>query len=277
MRILITGINSALGIALAESLTQHEVVGLAKTRHPKYPTVLCNLGSPLPSLPAVDVCVHLASITDPGYCREHYEEAYEVNVAATMRLLKAAPRLVYVSTGSVYGFRDCVLKETMTPKPEDAYAILKRLAEEKVRESPNSAVLRYFFPYGPGTKAGTLVNRLIAHICNGKEVDLNVDGGPRINPMYVADTVALTRMFCLENMTGVFNVAGNEVVSVRELAEMIGRAVGKRVKFRPTGRTIKDMVADTTKCDKLLRPTVNLDNGIRATVEFSLKAKEQCA
>ena len=100
MRILITGINSALGSAIADGLDGHEVIGLARTAHDKYPTICCDLRAGVPPLPSVDVCLHLAFVTDPVFCRERRPEAYQVNVLGTKSLLKTASKFVFGVSGA---------------------------------------------------------------------------------------------------------------------------------------------------------------------------------
>jgi nucleoside-diphosphate-sugar epimerase len=265
VKILITGMSSALGMAIAGSFTGHEVTGLDRKNHGHYPTILCDLRDGVPKLPRFDICLHLAFVTDPRICRESREEAYRVNVLGTKSLLPCANRFVFVSTGYVYGFRDEVLHEDLLPEPSDDYAAMKLKAEEVVHEYENSVVLRYFFPYGPATKPNSLVNRLIRTIASGQAVNYHAQGKPRTNPIYIDDMVEATRRFCLGTWRGLYNVAGLEVVSIAELAEMIGTALGKRPAFHRSGQVVKDMVGGTVKSLEIFRPVFDLRTGLEIT------------
>ena len=281
MRILITGINSALGSAVADSLADHEVLGLGRKRHPRYETIVCDLRDSLPPLPAVDVCLHMAFITDPKFCETNQNEAYQVNVAATASLAAAATRFILVSTGYVYGFQDGPLDEELPLAPHDAYSAMKLTAEATASQHPNAAVLRYFFPYGPSSKPGGVINRLIDNIAAGKEIDIHEGNRPRTNPIFIVDVARATRLFCLEHHRGIFNVGGDEVVSIKDLADSIGKLLGRYPRFRPTGRKIKDMVGDTHKLGRLFQPAVSLAGGLASTIADaaeSLRARlENCA
>jgi nucleoside-diphosphate-sugar epimerase len=266
MKILITAINNPLANAVAETLEGHEIIGLGRREHPRYRTILCDLRDELPTLPAMDVCLHLACVSNLQVCKERPEEAYRVNVSATSELLGCASRFVYASTGSVYGFRDGLVDEATEPKPEDEYASLKFQAEKVVLRHPHAVVLRYFFAYGPSTRSSSLVNRLIGNIHAGRELDLHNDDRPRINPVYLADLAAATRLFCLEHLEGVYNVAGSEIITIRELAEMIGNVLGKCPRFRRSGRKIKDLAASTDKLASVFKPSMKLADGIQRTV-----------
>jgi len=270
MRILITGITSALGSAIADSLEGHEVIGLARREHEGYPTICCDLRAALPRLPEVDVCLHLAFANDPRYCKEHSGEAHRINVLATKQLLKIASRFVFISSGSVCGFQDGLSSETVVPAPADDYARMKLEAENVVASHQRRAVLRWFYPYGPGTKPESLVNRLIRRVEADEEIPLHNDGRPCINPIFITDLVAATRVFCVGHLEGVYNVAGREVVSIEELARLIGEAVGRRPIFRMTGQPIQDMAGSTAKLSEFYRPKVSLQDGLSRTVHSLL-------
>jgi nucleoside-diphosphate-sugar epimerase len=277
MRILITGINSALADAVARELTHHEVIGLGRKPHSRLPTVLCDLARGLPPLPDVDVCLHMAALTDPGYCAGHPDEAHRVNVSATAALLDRVPRLVFVSTGSVYGFHEGVRQEGDGVRPEDEYARTKAIAEGEVLHRQNATVLRYFYPYGPATKPTSLVNRLATAIRAGTTIELHEGGQPRLNPMYITDLAAATRHFCLHELPGVYNVAGAEAVAIERLAELIGKALGGQPRFRPSGRVVNDLLGSTDKLGAFFRPTVPLAEGVHRTVAYLLGRRASAA
>ncbi len=272
MKILITGINSPLANAVAGTLAGHNVVGLDRNPHPRYPTIRCDLREGTPDLPVFNVCLHMAFATDPRYCREHPAEAYRVNVAGTRALLPSARRFVFVSTGYVYGFQDKLLTEEMPPEPVDDYARLKLEAEHTLADHPQAVVLRYFFPYGPGTRPQNVINRLMRNIAAGHPVDLHEAGRPRTNPLYVADLAEATRRFCLGDRLGTYNVGGTEVVSIEQLAVMLGAVLGKPPQFRPTGKHHKDMNGSTAKMLQVFAPVVALRDGLRSTVEHFMAA-----
>ena len=76
----------------------------------------------------------------------------------------------------------------------------------------------------------------------------------------------------------VFNVAGDEIVSIRGLAEMLCDAMGVRPRLAFTGQTrpgdSQRWVADTALLRALgYRPRVSLRDGLRDTVEWYLRSK----
>src|SRR5262249_37747424 len=161
---------------------------------------------------------------------------------------------------------DGLLTEGLAPTPVDDYARLKWEAERLLEGHPNAAILRYFFPYGPGTRPQNVINRLIRTIAAGDPVDRHEGGRPRTNPLYLSDLVEATRRFCLGRARGTFNVGGTEVVSIAELAERIGALLDTRPVFRPTGRHHKDMNGSVARMLRVFAPRVPLHEGLRTTV-----------
>ncbi len=280
MRILITGINSRLGTLIARKLSKnHEIIGLDLNDQGKFKTIKFDLGSDNnldTMLESVDVCLHLAFITDVKYCEEKRKKAYDVNVVGTKKILdycknKKVKKFVLISTGGVYGFRDEPLKENMSPRPCDAYSSMKYEAEklaEKYSKYFDVVVLRLFFPYGPETKVKSLINRLINNVRSGKAIILHKEGKPMINPIFITDLVEATCLFCLREFNGfnIFNIAGPETKSIKEIVLIIASIVGKDPIFEPSNRSFNNMVADINKLMIHYRPKTKLRQGLKITI-----------
>jgi len=91
-----------------------------------------------------------------------------------------------------------------------------------------------------------------------------------MNPLYIDDVVrALLGVLELDESVAL-NVAGDEPVTVRELAELIGSVVGREPVFEEgEGKVPGDLVVDTSRLHELLdlRPLVSLEEGLRRTAE----------
>ncbi len=104
------------------------------------------------------------------------EELFTVNAGATAALVDyavqaGARRFVYGSTGGVYGYRVGRIRESTEPAPFDLYTVSKWHGETVVvRERRlSTAVIRYFFPYGPGQRTG-IVPRLADSLNEGRPI-----------------------------------------------------------------------------------------------------------
>ena len=77
-----------------------------------------------------------------------------------------------------------------------------------------------------------MLPRLVERIRSGEPIQLNRDGRPRMNPIYVDDVVQVVlRMLERCGSVGVLNVAGDEVTDIRAVSELIGELLGIEPKF----------------------------------------------
>ena len=101
-----------------------------------------------------DAILHLAALSNTGYCEEHPQESYLVNVISVENIAKAAAKhgikLVWFSSDQVYnGCTELGLLSEDTPlKPENHYGRHKLLAEQRALEiCPESVALRATWMY----------------------------------------------------------------------------------------------------------------------------------
>ena len=278
MKILITGISSSLGTLIARRLSQHhEITGISTRKFREFKTINFDLGSDRDlDIGPVDLCIHLAFITDPYIC-EKDARAYKVNIIGTKKILdycknEKIKKFVLASTGGVYGFSDKILKEDFKPRPYDAYSSMKYQAEEMAKKYSNYfevLILRYFFPYGPETKRDSLINNLIYKVVNGRRIILHEEGKPVINPIYINDAVEVTNLLCLKKFKGtnIINVAGPESASIKEITQMIASIMGKKPVFQPSKEVFKDMAASIKKLSKYYKPRITLKEGLKMTIK----------
>jgi len=111
---------------------------------------------------------------------------------------------------------------------------------------------------------------MIDSISAGTPVSLSRGGEPRINPIYVTDLVRIMVEAIGQSGTYTVNVAGPDAASIRDLAMIIGRHVGREPIFEardlpPRG----DFVASTTLMHELFRAgdLVSLNDGLRLMID----------
>ena len=214
-----------------------------------------------------------------------------VNVDGTLNVLLAARdekvrRVVFASSTSVYGTEPPLpTSEDERLDPMSPYGVAKLAAERycaaftRVYEAFETVVLRYFNVYGPRqspfSQYAAVIPRFIAAIAAGEPVTIYGDGEQSRDFTYVKDAVAATLAAGdAQGASGrAFNVAGGKPRSVNEVAETIGRLLGK-----PVERTlaalragdIRDSCADLTAAREVLgyEPAVELEEGLRRTIDF---------
>lgn len=109
-----------------------------------------------------DAILHLAAISDTGYCEQHPQESYPANVVSVENMAKAAAahsiKLVWFSSDQVYnGCTGLGLSSEDIPlSPENHYGRHKLLAERRAMDiCPDSVALRATWMYDlerPGMK-----------------------------------------------------------------------------------------------------------------------------
>jgi UDP-glucose 4-epimerase len=283
LRILLVGASGFVGGHLAPRLVDagHELVCAVRATSAYQPPdgakrIELDLALPLDpeALPEVDAVLHFAqaNVRFPEGARE----LDRVNATSVVELLahareSGATRFVYASSASVYGFGDKPFTEDAPLAGSDFYAATKIGAEKAVgayEDLLTTAILRLVVPYGP-RQAGRMIPALANRVANGEPVTLNDGGRPRMNPLYIDDVVRVVLGVLELDRPVLLNVAGDEAVSIKEIAESIGRVVGREPMFEEgTGSAPGDLVADTTRLHELvdLRPLVTLEEGLQRTL-----------
>ncbi len=241
--ILVTGGTGFVGSRFLEVASRrHELFAIAR-RPPAEPrpgvswlTVDLDRPLDLERLPdRLDAVVHLAVSPRHREFPESALEQFRVNLASTAALLDHARRagaesFVLVSSGSVYDATSgAPLREGDALAPSAYFAATKAAAELLLTPYAGlmaTCSLRLFFPYGPG-QTGRLIPGLVDRVRQGRPVELRGDrGGMRICPTYVDDVVEVLQAAVRARWRGVVNLGGPEVLSLREIARVIGGVVG---------------------------------------------------
>ncbi len=214
-----------------------------------------------------------------------------VNIEGTLNVLLAARdedvrRVVFSSSASVYGSsRQMPTTEEWSPDPVSPYGVAKLAAERycvsfsRVYESFESVVLRYFNVFGPRqspfSQYAAAVPLFITQIAAGEPITVYGDGEQSRDFTYVGNVVDATIRAGLADGTSgeIFNIAAGSPASVNQVADTIGRIVGKpvlRTELPPRAGDLRDSWADLGKAEALLgyRPQIDLETGLRRTVAF---------
>ena len=185
---------------------------------------------------------HLAA--QPGVPRSWasgFADYVTCNVVGTQRLLEAVrdvelKRFVYASSGSTYGDIDAdPITEEDLPRPHSPYGVTKLAAEHLCSLYADEwdvpvVSLRYFYVYGPRQRPDVAVYRMIENGIRGEPFELWGDGSHARDFTYVADIVEATLLAAEANeiAPGTFiNVSTGSVLTLSELIEIVGRAIGK--------------------------------------------------
>jgi len=241
----------------------------------------------------VDVVYHLGALGSVPRSVQDPLTSSAVNIEGTLNVLLAARdegvrRVVYSSSSSVYGSRrDLPVTEETPPDPISPYGVAKLAAERYCVSfsrvyTLETVVLRFFNVFGPRqspfSQYAAVIPLFVTAIGNDAPVTIEGDGEQSRDFTYVSNVVdAAIRASAAEGASGrIFNVSSGSPATVNQVADAIGRIVGKPVErqFAPT-RTgdIRDSWADIGAARKTLgfEPQTDLDEGLRLTVEYLLR------
>jgi UDP-glucose 4-epimerase len=252
MRALVTGASGFLGARLLSALTEqgHRAAGLVRQ--------VADLSDSQAVLSALrgrdcDVVFHVAAhiprtAPDDAAC-------FRSNAAGTLNLLEAlkagATRsLVYVSSTNVYGRPEVIpTPESLTPRPLEFYGLTKLVGEELCESYARRfgfrvAVLRPCGIHGPGRTSGALAT-WAKRALNGEPLFVPSRDSTKAF-VHVSDVVeACLRAWAdLRDEMSVYNVAPDEEVSLRDLAEAVRREAGNDVPVQ-----VGDLPADREAYD----------------------------
>ena len=266
-KILITGASGLLGRYICNRLVPLGIEVYAITRmvpaNPLqgiryYPIDLTShwFDDDLPS--EVDAVVHLAQSSKFRDFPESALDVFKVNIESTARLLDYAKRVkvkqfIYASSGGVYGGGRNPFSESSNSFPscrQLGYYFGSKLCGELLVNSYadifSTVVVRPFFIYGAGQNRGMLIPRLIDNIAAGKSINIKGENGIRINPVHAADAAEAIVAALSLTVSATFNIAGPEVLSIREICEGIGKYIGKTPLFQLQVGAPDDLIADIT-------------------------------
>ena len=192
-----------------------------------------------------DAVVHLAAYADVGIVAEEPVDAEETNSRGTLAVLEAAratgTRVVYGSTIWVYGASGDGLIDEEAPLglPDHLYTASKLAGEmyctsyAELYDVP-CTILRFGIPYGPRARPAAVIPIFVSEGAQGRAADdrrrrpadppLRLRRGPRRGRRRRASSTAS------ENR--VYNLAGDETVTIRELADVVSEP-DRRHRDRP--------------------------------------------
>jgi len=259
MKVIVTGATGFVASHLIPALAaDHEVVAVGHDAdrlpaHAGVENIVLDLRSDFSSgLPAADAIVHLAQANVPF--PDGALDLHAVNTRATVTLLDharrtGASRFVFASSASVYGFGPRPWTEDDVPAAADFYSATKLAAERFVGAYSSffgTSILRFVAPYGPGQQ-NRMIPRLIQSVREERPITLNVDAAPHMNPIYVADVVRVVESALQSEGDQLVNVAGDDTVSIRQIAESAGRALGVEPVFEQGTNTAGDIVCSNAR------------------------------
>jgi nucleoside-diphosphate-sugar epimerase len=125
------------------------------------------------------------------------------------------------------------------------------------------SLLRLFFMYGKGQKRSMLIPRLVDNVNHGRPIRLTENGGIVINPIHVSDVVNILKGLMNSDGSYTYNVAGPEHLNLNQIADIIGKKLGKIPQFERVPELANNCIADITLLEsRIYSPKVKLEDKI---------------
>ncbi|GAA1214181.1 NAD-dependent epimerase/dehydratase family protein [Rhodoglobus aureus] len=246
-RVLVTGGSGFLGTSVVAGLAASDAIDCvvsADIRVPspgvRLPSVLYDRvdvmeAAGLPELlrrHKIDTVVHLASIVNPGKNTTVTEE-FAVDVEGSRAVFAACvkagvSRIVVSSSGATYGYHpdnpDWITEiDPLRGNDDFPYSKHKRMVEEMLAELRQSAPQLSQTIFRIGTVLGPTVDNQITALWDGRRVLKLAGSDSPFVFVWVDDVVEVMVRAATGGPSGIFNVAGDGKVTVREIALGLGK------------------------------------------------------
>ena len=142
----------------------------------------------------------------------------------------------------------------------------------------NVACLRYFTVYGPRQRPDLAINKFTRLMLDDKPIPMYGDGSTARDYTYVSDIVdgtirALSYVSGNKKVYDIFNLGGSNPISLKDLIDVIGEAVGKKPEIKELPMQPGDVnitYSDFSYANKILEynPIIKINEGIKKFVEW---------
>jgi len=254
-----------------------------------------NLDAIKNALEEVDAVFHAAAISNVPHSIEDPNETNDVNVCATIDLLKAClnsnvKRFVYPSSASVYGeVGNLPITEESPLNPISPYAASKLAAECYVRVfgkvyGIETVCLRYFNVYGPrqpNNDYSGVITLFINRLLNNEPPIIYGDGEQTRDFVNIQDVVRanMLAMNSKNAVGGIFNIATGEPCTINRLVDLLLSVTGKKqlcpMHEAPRLGDIRHSYADISKSQRVLeyKPQISLREGLADLFKWYMNSK----
>jgi nucleoside-diphosphate-sugar epimerase len=217
---------------------------------------------------------------DPVYCVRNTLRGFR-NILKLAELDDA--KLVYPSSGSVYGTAPSPLNELSEPEPTNLYALCRLQCEEMAMDSKAECVgLRIFTGYGPGEETkgegGSAIYHFLREMVQGKPPTILGDGTQTRDFIYIEDIVDGLLSAINSFIPPIVNLGSGKNLSFNKVVRIINRCL--KTDIEPVYiEKPKSYVENTLADISLMRKTLNitprpLEEGITNFIDYLNRRKE---
>jgi UDP-glucose 4-epimerase len=238
------------------------------------------------AMKSCDGVIHLAAVADVDQVARDPLRAELVNTRGTAVVLEAARdeeirHIVYGSTIWVYGNApggQALDEDVLLASPDHFYTATKLAGEMYCRSYGRMfglapTILRFGIPHGPRARPATVVATFVARALAGEPISVNGDGSQARHFVYVEDLADGIVAALAEAARGqTYNLVGDEIVTVREIAGIVRMLVGDVDIFHAPGRLgdlgIVRISSERARAELGWRATTSFADGVVRYLEW---------
>lgn len=292
MKLIITGSESFVGKEIISQCLEKkiDVVGIDTVKEASQDYEFHRIDIRDPQIHDVipDSCealIHLASLSRDGDCRGKAYECFDVNVMGTLNLIKAVlikntRQFIFASSEWVYDqFKNNEQKDEDSfiniTNHTSEYALSKLVSENNLRQQfilgfCPTTILRFGIIYGPRKTNWSAVESILSSVKKKSEVTV---GSLRNGRRFIHVSDIAHGIIKSVGITGynIFNLTGNQVITIKEIIETSQRILDKSVKVIETSPSDVDIRnPSNTKAKRVLgwEPVIDLENGLKTVLPF---------
>jgi UDP-glucose 4-epimerase len=294
MRVLVTGGAGFIGSHVVDRLSADgiavRVLDLRKSSYHRARDAehvgadLLDLRAVVRAMKGCDAVIHLAAAADVDDVARRPADAEAVNARGTLNVLEAARRtgvrrVVYASTIWVYGNGPGTVDEDSAVElPDHLYTATKLAGEMYCRAygelyDLQCTVLRFGIPYGPRARSAGVIPIFVSKALAGQPLTIAGEGLQSRRFVYVEDLAdGVARGLAPHAIGRVYNLVGEQSVTVREIADTVGDLVGAVEVVHTPARTADFQGAEVcgarAAAELGWRPRTTFTEGVRRYVEW---------
>lgn len=175
-------------------------------------------------LSGYNILFHLAGWAGIKKCEDSPEEAFDNNVKGTFNLLKTFKgRAIFASSSAVYGqAEEPEITEKHSTISRTVYGQNKLDAENIVKLHRDYCILRFSNIYGKGIFCKrTVADCFVENAIKKEPLLIHGDGKQRRDFVHINDVVRAYIVAMRSDINGIFNIGGNEALSINDIAELV--------------------------------------------------------
>ena len=202
-------------------------------------------------LKRVDLCVHAAASVD--FKNQNLHDLYQGNLFLTASLAeflakKSKARMIYLSSVSVYASNQKITLKNQ-PIPDTHYGISKLLGENACLDALKNrcAVLRLPGIWGKENNPKLFINRLLNQAAQNRDLTIQGAGTGKRNYLWVGDLTEILLYAYQMKWRGIRMAGAREILSIREMAEMIALQNNVKLNLAPSAAQEVDSLVEVSQ------------------------------